>query len=116
MPVTAPSTSTGATSGTTSTAVCRYRHSWSTSGGVCSVAIWLLVGNSKSAMGLRRMIPRRFAQRKNGWYTLRASCSRDVLRPALRIRPKIRSIAASSTSTTRHPPISRENHFLCTPL
>jgi hypothetical protein len=44
---------------------------------------------------------RRLAHLKNGLYRLRAACIRDLLRPALRIRPKIRSMAASSTSRIR---------------
>jgi hypothetical protein len=45
---------------------------------------------------------------------LRASFIRDALRPARRIRPKIRSMVASSMSRSLRRPISGENHLLCT--
>jgi hypothetical protein len=69
------------------------------------------VGSSKSAIGLRETIRRRLSHRNSGAYRLRASFIRDALRPAFRIRPKIRSVVASSTSRSRRRPISGENHL-----
>src|SRR5271167_3223038 len=65
-PVTAPRTRSGAISGVTSTAVDSRMDSSSTSGGVRSSERYVLVGSWNSTMGLRVVIPRRLAHRKNG--------------------------------------------------
>ena len=66
IPVTAPSTRSGAISGVTSTAVDRSRDSSSISGGVRSFERYVLVGSWNSAMGFLVVMPRRLAHRKNG--------------------------------------------------
>lgn len=100
IPVTAPSASTGATSGTTSSAVDSSRMSCPTSGGRRSRETCLLVGGSKSTIGLAAMMLRRFAHRKKGTCIAFAWFIRDQLSPDVRITPNSRSMVAESMSRT----------------